>query len=82
MQGLIFIFIFGLLMYLLFFRRGSMGGMGCCGGHGGHERDHDLPRRPGMRPFDNTEDNVIDLSEDEYTVLPLKEGKGRQNPSS
>lgn len=82
MQGLISIFIFALLMYLLFFRRGSMGSMGCCGGHGGHDKDHDLRRGPSIRPIDNTQDNVIDLSEDEYTVLPLKEGKSPQNPSS
>lgn len=29
--------ILGVLVLLLIFRRGGMGGMGCCGGHHGHQ---------------------------------------------
>jgi hypothetical protein len=70
-----------LFVYLLFFRKGGMG-MGCCGSHGshsghGHEPDKD-------RHFDelseNRKEDVIDLREDQYTVLTVEEDKHPKTP--
>ena len=73
MQGIIPLIIAGLFFYLMFFRRGRGGmGMGCCGGHFGHDSEspHNNPADP---PPGETNGNVIDLKEEDYTVLPSNE---------
>lgn len=69
MQSLIPLILIGLFAYLMFSRRG--GGMGCCGSHGSHESERSQKLDPGKSINDNP-DSVIDLKEDEYTVLPSK----------
>jgi len=77
-----------LFVYLLFFRKESMG-MGCCGGHGRnddhsghdshgshcvHSAEPDKDKHPYELSADIKED-VIDLREDQYTVLTVEEDK-------
>lgn len=38
MQNIMSLIFVGLFVYLMFFRKG---GMGCCGGHGGHKPEQD-----------------------------------------
>ena len=74
MQDLFPLFMLALFIYYLFFRKGGMG-MGCCGGHGshgGHGREPDTSRHLNTFPEGKKED-VIDLREDQYTVLPVEE---------
>ncbi len=68
MNGLIPLIFIGALVYLIFSRKG---GRGCCGGHGTHDSEphQDAQSR---KSFHDHEENVIDLREDEYTVLPSK----------
>lgn len=83
MQGIIPLIIAGLFVYLMFFRRGRGGmGMGCCGGHFGHDSvDHDSVDHDHESPHNKSADpppgehsgNVIDLKEGDYTVLPPNE---------
>jgi hypothetical protein len=84
MQSLIPLIFIGLFAYLMFSRKG--GGMGCCGGHGNHDSErhpdgnHDSERHPDVqsppqKSIHNREQNVIDLREDEYTVLPSEKHK-------
>ena len=73
MQGIIPLIIAGLFVYLMFFRRSRGGmGMGCCAGHFGHESEnpHNKPSDP---PPGEPLASVIDLKEDDYTVLPSNE---------
>ncbi len=69
MQNLLPLIIVAVVVYLFFFRRG---GMGCCGSHNGHESERSQDKHSGKLSQDRP-DNVIDLREDEYTVLPSKE---------
>lgn len=77
-----------IFVYLLFFRKGGIG-MGCCGGHGsygdhsghdshdshcGHSAEPYKNKHPGLSAADIKED-VIDLREDQYTVLTVEEDK-------
>lgn len=74
MQDLFPLLILALLVYFLFFRKGGMG-MGCCGGHGGHGghgREPDKGKHFDAFPEGKKED-VIDLREDQYTVLSVEE---------
>ena len=88
MQDLILLILGALFVYLLFSRKGGMG-MGCCGGHGsygdhsGHDShgshgDHtNVPykdKHPNGLSSDITEE-VIDLREDQYTVVTVEEDK-------
>jgi hypothetical protein len=74
MQSLIPLIFIGLFAYLMFSRKG--GGMGCCGGHGNHDSErHPDVQSPPQKSIHNREQNVIDLREDEYTVLPSKDHK-------
>ena len=68
MQGIIPLILLGLFVYLMFSRKG---GMGCCGGHGGHDSEQNRKVNRG-RSSNGDMGNVIDLREDEYTVLPAK----------
>jgi hypothetical protein len=79
MQDLFPLFLSALFVYLLFFRKGGMG-MGCCGGHGdhgshgGHGHEPDKDRHFNALSEDGKED-VIDLREDQYTVLTVDKDK-------
>lgn len=72
MDGLFVWVILGIVVYMLFSRRGGMGGMGCCGGHHDHQAngpthlhsegdDHASPDQEGK---------VIELGKEDYKVLP------------
>ena len=88
MQNLILLILGAIFVYLLFSRKGGMG-MGCCGGHGsyGNHSGHDshgshcghtnVPykdKHPNELSSDIKE-NVIDLREDQYTVVTVEEDK-------
>ena len=74
MERIIPLVIIGVFLYLLLFRRGGMGGMGCCGSHGSHDSNphHDAPSE---KPSQIRQDDVIDLQEGDYTVLPSGKDK-------
>jgi hypothetical protein len=65
MQNLIPIILVIFFVYLIFARKG---GMGCCGGHGAHDSQRSKDEPSGKSPNSRME-NVIDLGQDEYTVL-------------
>jgi hypothetical protein len=82
MQDLFPLLLAALFVYLLFFRKGGMG-MGCCGGHGSHNRhdDHgghghgfDKDRHFNELSEDRKE-GIIDLPKDQYTVMSVEEDK-------
>ena len=73
MQNLIQIILIALFVYLIFFRKA---GMGCCGGHSAHETQRHQDEHSEKSSYEWVE-NVIDLREDEYTVLPSKNDKLR-----
>ena len=75
MSNLIPLILIAVFVYLFFFRRG---GMGCCGGHSPHKSEPYNDGYRGSSSHDrchNRLENVIDLREDEYTVLPSKDDK-------
>ena len=69
MERIIPLVIIGVFFYLLLFRRGGMGGLGCCGSHGSHD-SHPNHDAPSDKPSQIRQDDVIDLQEGDYTVLP------------
>jgi hypothetical protein len=71
MHNLILLIFIAVFVYLIFFRRG---GVGCCGGHGAHESERYQDVHSGKSSHDRMED-VIDLREDEYTILPSEDDK-------
>jgi hypothetical protein len=88
MQNLILLILGAIFVYLLFSRKGGMG-MGCCGGHAsyGDHSSHDSndshcghtnapynDKNPDEQSVDTKED-VIDLREDQYTVVTVEENK-------
>ncbi|HIJ57140.1 MAG TPA: hypothetical protein HPQ03_13615 [Deltaproteobacteria bacterium] len=67
MRSLIPFLFIALFVYLIFFRKG---GMGCCGGHMEPEpRRNDNVNRNLEKSIHNSHEHVIDLREDEYTVI-------------
>lgn len=69
MQTIIPLILVGLFVYLMFSRKG---GMGCCGGHAGHDSESPQDKPKGNHsnePFGS----VIDLKEEDYTVLAPQE---------
>ena len=88
MQNLILLILGAIFVYLLFSRKGGMG-MGCCGGHGsysdqnGHDSngshcDHTNASYKDKHPNELSSDikeDVIDLREDQYTVITVEEDK-------
>jgi len=74
MQNLLPLILIGLIVYLMFSRKG---GMGCCGGHDTHE-----PKRPqdgnSADLPQNRVEKVINLRKDEYTVLPSRDDNDRE----
>jgi len=74
MQNLIPIFFIALFVYLMFFKKG--GGMGCCGGHVEPEPTrHDNVNRNLEKSIHNSHEHVIDLQEDEYSVIASEDKK-------
>jgi hypothetical protein len=71
MQNIIPLFFGALFVYLLFFRKG---GMGCCGSHSSHEKEHDKSRHLNEISA-NRKEEVIDLGKDQYTVLTVEEDR-------
>ncbi len=69
MQSLIPLIFIGAFIYLIFARKG---GVGCCGGHGSHESRPHQDSHSGWKSSHHRQEDVIDLREDEYTVLPSK----------
>ena len=88
MQDLILLILGALFVYLLFSLKGGMG-MGCCGGHGsyGDHSGHDsqggnyghinVPYKDKYLNELSTDikEDVIDLREDQYTVVTVEEDK-------
>lgn len=74
MQNLLPLIVIGLLVYLIFSRRG---GISCCGGHDAHEPKRPQDANTVERPHDRME-KVIDLRKDEYTVLPASNYNDRE----
>ena len=73
MRSLIPFFFIALFVYLIFFRKG---GMGCCGGHMEPEsRRNDNMNRDLEKSIHNSHERVIDLREDEYTVIAPEDKK-------
>jgi hypothetical protein len=68
MQNLIPLILIGVFVYFFFSRKG---GMGCCGGHGGHEHQGNQNEHSG-KSSDGRLENVIDLREDEYKIISSK----------
>ena len=68
MQTIIPLIIVGVFAYLMFSRKG---GMGCCGGHSGHDSKRPQDKHTGNHPGEPL-GNVIDLKEEDYAVLPTK----------
>lgn len=67
MEALLFILLGIGFVFLM--SRGH-GGMGCCGGGHGNHRSETPDRRPtAPKAPAKPEDDVIDLREDEYTVI-------------
>ena len=73
MQNIIPLILGAFVVYLLFFRKGGMG-MGCCGSHSAHGGEPDKDRHFNELSEDGNED-VIDLREDQYTVVTVEENK-------
>ena len=73
MQNLIPIFFIIFFAYLIFSRKG--GGMGCCGGHMGPEPSRNDHMNHNMETTHNTREQVIDLRDDEYTVIESEDKK-------
>jgi hypothetical protein len=71
MQYLIPLIFIALFVYLIFYRKD---GMGCCSGHNTYETQQHQDEHSEKSFYDQME-NVIDLREDEYTVLPSKNDK-------
>ena len=69
MQNVISIIFVGLIVYLMFSRKG---GMGCCGSHGGHKPDQNQNVNTDRSPHGDGGD-VIYLHKDDYTTLPTKD---------
>ncbi len=75
MQNLIPLILVGLFGYLVFSKKG---GMGCCGGHGGHKPE---PKQKLNMDGSSHGDpgDVIDLNKDEYSILSTKVDEGSRN---
>jgi hypothetical protein len=68
MQTVISLIFVGLVVYLMFSRKG---GMGCCGSHGDRQSDQNQKEKMDIPSHGDTEE-VIDLKEDEYSILSTK----------
>ena len=62
--------IIGLVIYLIFSRRGGM--MGCCGGHNHRSPEHSDRSTPHSGHSQESHDEIIDLKKEDYSI---QEGK-------
>ncbi len=69
MQTIIPLIVVGLFVYLMFSRKG---GMGCCGGHSGHDSKKPQDEHTGNHPGEPL-GSVIDLREEDYTLIDRKQ---------
>jgi hypothetical protein len=68
MQNVISLIFVGLVVYLMFSRKG---GMSCCGGHGARQSDQNQKEKMNI-PSHGDAGDVIDLRKDEYSILSTK----------
>lgn len=73
MPNLFSLLLVALFVYLIFFRKGGIG-MGCCGGHGSERLKESDPSRPSHQ----ASGEIIDLAEDQYTVLAVEEERPKE----
>jgi hypothetical protein len=66
MGGIVAWLIIGVVLYLLFSKRGGM--MGCCGGHNHHSTEHFNRRGPDMGGSTEFHEEIIDLKKEDYSV--------------
>ena len=80
MQNLIPLLLIGFFIYLIFSRKGGMGGMGCCGGHSDHGyHSSEKEKKSDSETVSRTQDKkVIDLQEGtDYVFIPSKDQERR-----
>lgn len=65
--GLLVWLIIGVVIYMLFSRRGGM--MGCCGGHGDHSSHGDNHYNNGQSRPQQPKDDIVDVKKEDYHVL-------------
>lgn len=58
--------IIGLVIYLLFSRRGGM--MGCCGGHNHNSQEHNDHAGQDRKHWAESQEGIIDLKAEDYHV--------------
>ena len=75
MQNVISLIFIGLVVYLMFSRKG---GMGCCGGHGNRQSSQNQNEKMDI-PSHRDAGEVIDLQEDEYSILSTKVDEPSRN---
>lgn len=75
MQNLISFIFVGLVVYLLFSRKG---GIGCCSGHGDRQSDQNQKEKMDI-PSHGDAGEVIDLRKDEYSILSTKVDEPSRN---
>ncbi len=75
MQNVISLIFVGLVVYLMFSRKG---GMGCCGGHGDRQSDQNQKEKMDILSHRDAGE-VIDLQEDEYSILSTKVDEPSRN---
>lgn len=67
MLGGIFTWLFiGLVIYLMFSRKGGM--MGCCGGHNHNSAEHNNHTGHDNRHWTESQEDIIDLKKEDYRV--------------
>ena len=75
MQNIISLIFVGLVVYLMFSRKG---GMSCCGGHGDRQSDQNQKEKVDISSHTDAGE-VIDLKEDEYSILSVKVDASSRN---
>ena len=75
MQNVISLIFVGLVVYLMFSRKG---GMGCCGGHRDRQANQ-IHKEKRDIPSSRDAGEVIDLQEDEYSILSTKVDEPSRN---
>ncbi len=56
--------IIGLVIYLLFSRRGGL--MGCCGGHNHNSPEHTNHAEHGSKHWTQSHEDIIDLKKEDF----------------
>jgi hypothetical protein len=66
MNDLFILLLIGVAVFFMF----RKGGMGCCGGHGGHESSDSENNHAGHSASHKEQSQIIDLNEADYSILP------------